>query len=823
MDMNKDYDLVSIETDKFILNIKGSPTHPYAGMIYNEKDDYKQAQITPRFISCKYISFKYYDPILDQPSDYNFEDNRITPIFFEEQDYQIYIENKTDKNIKFYHENKHVREAINEMPGNADILWGKINFKSDVGLSDLEIHDNQGVIFSLQIEVFPSKLDYQDDYYNLLNEVNQEVYNLAYDFLRRTYQGMDLKEASDITDSEFFSILIEIFENFIQSFKRILKSAHHRLINRKQVLPAGRVRRVNRKSVKWLRKNIQHYDRDFEYPVRMLDINKEISYDTFENKFVKWIIFQLIKRISSFKKRYANQFRNEDNVDQTVINLSEDMINRLDYLLHHTFLKEVGDLNKIDSISLVLQMAPGYKEIYKYYIMLLKGLSLEGEIFQLSMKQVWQLYEYWCFLKLNRMLKNEYKLLKSNLIDFDYSGIIVTLNTGKTAEVKYENPDNGEIFSLYYNRKSNQVTTNQQPDNILSLHKKDSEADYNFVFDAKYRLDPGYNSNGESDPGPVEDTINTMHRYRDAIVYQSDDNYKREMVGAYVLFPCKNEEKFRQHKFYKSIKEVNVGALPFLPGSTEMVKEFLDDLIRESAISNYERNILPEGTEEYQSKIDFKENVIVGSLSKKKQLNFCLENNVYYTPYKKSILKRDLKYVALFQSQKLFSENYGVKYYAKINDIEIKSRREIDFPSKRNLDSQYLVFYLGDWQELDTAIEPEGYGIRSFIYSNFMLLNKASTIPELSIKTYREWRIWIELMRLKADIKVKMENNTLSELNQIKGFYIDNIEVELQNDKIFVSSDDKAISDQEVEFVKSFRYQDFLRNPRSVLKKIINV
>lgn len=814
--MNKDYDLISIETDKFKLNIKGSPTHPNAGMIYNEMDNYKQARITPGFISCNDISFNYYDPVSDKQTEYNFQDDKVAPIFFEEQDYQVFIENKTDKNIKFYHENKNVREAINEMPGNTDMLWGKVNFKSDVGLSDLEIHDKQGIIFSLQIEVFPSKLDYQDDYYNLLNEVNQEVYNLAYDFLRRTYQGMDLKESIDITDSEFFSILIQIFEYFIQSFKRIRKSPHHRLINRKQVLPAGRVRRVNRKSVKWLRKNIQHYDRDHEYPVKMLDINKEISYDTFENKFVKWIVFQLIKRISSFKNRYLNQFRDETNIDQTVIDLSEDMINRLDYLLHHTYLKEVGDLNKIDSISLVLQMAPGYKEIYKYYIMLLKGLSLEGEVFQLSMKQVWQLYEYWCFLKLNRMLKDEYKLLKSNLIDFDYSGITVTLNTGRTAEVKYENPDNGEIFSLFYNKKSNQVTTNQQPDNILSLRKKDSEADYNFVFDAKYRLDPGYDSNGNSNPGPVEDTINTMHRYRDAIVYQSDDNYKREMVGAYVLFPCKDEDKYRQHDFYRSIKEVNVGALPFLPGSTDMVKEFLDDLIRESAISNYERNILPEGTEEYQSKIDFKENVIVGSLSKKNQLDFCLNNNIYYTPYKKSILKRNLKYVALFQSQRLFAENFGVRYYAQINDIEIKARHKINFPTKKNPDSQYLVFKLDKWEKLNTTIKPEGYGIRSFIYSNFMLLHKASTIPELSIKTYREWRIWVELMRIKKDIKVESEKSNLNELSKIKGFYIDNIAVELEDDKIIASSQEEGLE-------QTFRYQDFLRNPRSVLKDIIKI
>ncbi len=103
MDMNKDYDLISIETDKFKLNIKGSPTHPNAGMIYNEMDNYKQARITPGFISCNDISFNYYDPVSDKQTEYNFQDDKVAPIFFEEQDYQVFIENKTDKNIKFYH------------------------------------------------------------------------------------------------------------------------------------------------------------------------------------------------------------------------------------------------------------------------------------------------------------------------------------------------------------------------------------------------------------------------------------------------------------------------------------------------------------------------------------------------------------------------------------------------------------------------------------------------------------------------------------------------------------------------------------------------
>ncbi|WP_240353222.1 MULTISPECIES: nuclease domain-containing protein [Cohnella] len=72
-----------------------------------------------------------------------------------------------------------------------------------------------------------------------------------------------------------------------------------------------------------------------------------------------------------------------------------------------------------------------------------------------------------------------------------------------------------------------------------------------------------------------------MHRYRDAIVYEDGNRgeLERSMFGAYVLFPYHDEEKFREHKFYKSIELVNVGAFPFSPNSTKLMEAFLDEII----------------------------------------------------------------------------------------------------------------------------------------------------------------------------------------------------------------------------------------------------
>ena len=79
-----------------------------------------------------------------------------------------------------------------------------------------------------------------------------------------------------------------------------------------------------------------------------------------------------------------------------------------------------------------------------------------------------------------------------------------------------------------------------------------------------------------------------MHRYRDAIVYDMSRGgdkkdipgpYDRTMFGAYVLFPYSDEEKYKEHDFYKSIGTVNIGGLPFLPSATNMVRDFLEEPI----------------------------------------------------------------------------------------------------------------------------------------------------------------------------------------------------------------------------------------------------
>jgi hypothetical protein len=94
-----------------------------------------------------------------------------------------------------------------------------------------------------------------------------------------------------------------------------------------------------------------------------------------------------------------------------------------------------------------------------------------------------------------------------------------------------------------------------------------------------------------------------------------------------------------------------------------------------------------------------------------------------------------------------------------------------------------------------------------------MLLKKADTLPELSIRSLKEWRLWIELKRLKEDIKLKLKNNNLDQIKKIEGFKVGEIEIKLQADKLQAELKNELLE---------FSYPEFIQNPRAVLNKIYN-
>ena len=692
----------------------------------------------------------------------------VFPMFYEQTDYEIIVSCGSDSKVSFWNENYSVREKVSPvMEGNEALLSGIINFGNEIGFSEFEISRDGKKILTVRIEVYPSKISYKSDYQIMISDISDMVYAAALDFMQKTYQEFSIGDRQNNVPSVFFQVISAIFEKYMNAVNRIVSVPHHKLMTEHLVLPEHKIRKADRKSEKWLQ-NHQEYivnTKDGYSAEKALSVRKTITYDTAENRFVRYILKATLRKLSDFRNRYSKTVRNPE---QSVMDKTDAMTNEIRRILSISFLKDVSDYDAMQSMSLVFGMAPGYRELYKYYLMLQLGLAVNGDVFRISVKDTAQLYEYWCFIKLFSLLKKEYKLDTPDIIRADNSGVTVTLVHGKKSEARFINPSTGEKITLVYNPGETATqTVNQRPDNVLELEKTGTDISYKYIFDAKYRIesDPDGIYYPDDKPGPKVDDINTMHRYRDSIVYENSASkftFEKTMFGAYILFPYDKWEDYafgihkegkterKGHKFYRSIDSVNIGGLPFLPGSTELVKKLLDELISDSKESAFERATLPRGIEEKLAVVDWnRRDVLVGTFRDKKQFDVCFINNFYYVPARSVPDKKlPVRYVALYQSVNIFGSEAGISYFGEVIFSDKISRSEVtEIPVRSgNADELYYRFEVGGWHKLARPVRPKEKAF-PVSYTNKFLLEHSEYVPELLIENEDEYRFYSELKR----------------------------------------------------------------------------
>lgn len=517
-----------------------------------------------------------------------------------------------------------------------------------------------------------------------------------------------------------------------------------------------KLKNVTSDTIKWLEK------RPHMNGIEALQTKKTVTINTKENRFVKFMLVNIIKKINEFTKVYKNSNR-YGSIDEVVLDKLNIFKRTINTKINSSFLKDMQAQYNEASMSLVFTMGSGYREIYKYYLMLQKGLTINSNVISLSIKELSELYEYWCFIKINSLLQKKYNLISADFLKIHKTGISVALKKGNSSSLKYKNPRTGETFEVLYNRSKLSKTVSQKPDNILSINKDGSEKAYEFIFDGKYRIDTteGYKATYHG-VGPKTEDINTMHRYRDAIVYENKKTNTNEncIFGAFVLFPYNNEEEFRNHDFYRSIEEVNIGAIPFLPSSTKLMEEFLDELINESSYSTFERALDQVGKEEYLKDEYFtNRNVLIGPVKDYKQLEVSLQERFYHVPKSKAnLIKHNIEYVALAQSIKAFKDEAGITYYGKVESIEEVKRNEItEIP--KNSDEPYYLINIVEWIKLPKKIEVMGYPVRRCLYTSDYLMMASGVVAELFIKNKEEYRVWHELKRFAEEVKLRIEEN----------------------------------------------------------------
>jgi uncharacterized protein len=816
----EDVELVKIETDDLSLVIKGKPYHErYEGL--------KQYRIMDHH---DVMYFKVNGENIREEKVYDIAQQLMVhpgeqrPIFFENGVYQLIVVPKNDKKLTFYHEYPLIRKAVSAVPiGNQSILMGNLQFQNEVGYTTFEIRSKDKSLLEVTLEIFPVKLDYKKDYQKLLEEVNDEIYNLAFHFIRKTYLGARLKLEGNPSKAEFYRLISHHFKQFLQAASRIEHQPHHKLEKTYEKARGDQLSKLDSASRSFLRKRANLFvDVPNGIPLQNtlvvrnvmpsegLKIKKELTYDTHENRYVKWMIQRLIHKLDDLLKSIVNQNRwSREKPDYDLVEKIELMSKQLKSRLLNPFWSRIGKLDR-SVMSLVLQMAPGYRDAFQIYLTVSKGLMLQGKLYRMSVKDVATLYEYWTFLKLGQILGRKYKLISQDIVQVNRDGLFVNLEANKTAKRIFRHPvTNEEIILAYQKRESSLPTVSQIPDTMLSIEKKGKGYKYHYIFDAKYRIDyaqeDSYYQKRYKTPGPMEDDINTMHRYRDSIVASSDRVYERKAFGAYVLFPWFDEDAYQKHPFYHSIEKVNIGGLPFLPNATDLVEKFIERLIDKSPEEIQAEGILPRGAlEDWKSSLD--EMVLVGLVSHQEDYDQFLKEGYYQIPVK-NLRKgwQEAKYVALYGNNSLQAKN-GVSVYGKIQEVR----------PYHDESGEHFRFKVNHWTNLPQVIKPVHYGISSYVMTTLNSLKEAKELPELFMKSKEELVIWRMLRRVSDQIKVDLDDSNLNKASRISEYNIKDIKIIMDKQEgrvnFLKNGKDETIPVVELE-----------KNPSGVFKKLMEL
>lgn len=463
-------------------------------------------------------------------------------------------------------------------------LYGTLNFKNQVGMVDFTfIYRIKGETETRELtfttEVLSYKLNYRSDLKSIIVDIEHEYAMLSQSFMKDTYLQIRENSHSKTTDLIWWQIFRTCYDKILSSASLIIDRPKRRLKVEPKYERAERLRFLSRELENEY--NIHKDDPNHLYRTEEMIL----SHNTIENRFLKYALKEMLRRFVKIKGHLLNVLKWDD--QRQVAYDIEEKEKELRRINNHPFFRGVGQFKGFTQDSLVMKQALGYKDIMQQWIILQCGYDLEEGTRKLEVKDISELYEIWCYIKVKNIVK---KILEERGEEVHQmkDGRVVTrdlipqLLYGTESKMVLLRKDGIELASVSYNAQVEEInlpnvssiegtdtyTTVQRPDIVLRLAKEGDNILYTYLFDAKYRIADKKRPT-DLDTPPV-DAINQMHRYRDAIYYTQEDKEspKKEIIGGYVLFPgTVPSEKIIDGSYYyeQSNRRIGIGAFPLKP------------------------------------------------------------------------------------------------------------------------------------------------------------------------------------------------------------------------------------------------------------------
>ena len=547
-----------------------------------------------------------------------------TAVFFEQTDYSVWVDfNKKVTKAWFDSPRRDVNDRFS-WKANKQLLAGFLNYGNEIGRADMPIGyivDGVQKLFVFTYDVISAKLDYHHDWGIILKDIEAEYRMLSLDYLKRTYHSIK-EEQGESYDIIWWNIFGSVQADFLRTCHAIIDRPRHRLKAFETYKRADQIRRFTpqlEQSVaehRWEEHRLYHVE------------EQQNTYNTPENRFLKHALLTVQRRYVPLAGRVLQQ--ENSNLSEPMKEQIAATRDELTHLTHHPFFRTVGHFDGIKQESLILQKDINYSKLFRIFNILQKSFCLNDGLYRMETKDIATLYEIWCFIQVEKVVKELTGTEPEQQSRTEMSGLFTySLGKGEHSRILFRHGDVTLAELIYNPRHSDKddikgidqlesKTVPQKPDIVLQLSKDDLHQGMKltYLFDAKYRVEKE-----GTDDVPPDDAINQMHRYRDAIYYHNchtDDGrdqmgatslqkcLKKEVIGGYILFPGRMDETSR---FRRSIDEVNIGAFPLRPGDKQhqLLTAFIADLLSKNAVEVVEQVIPQKGTT-----LEVKNRVLIG-------------------------------------------------------------------------------------------------------------------------------------------------------------------------------------------------------------------
>lgn len=452
---------------------------------------------------------------------------------------------------------------------------GPLNVKSYAGTAFLDC-DYDGTKIKIPIGVRSKKIDYENQYTAMLEDLSERVANLSFNIKAPLQQNLIKKESKENYYDDL--ILLTYFfldENLPSIMEYLSRNLYSLLESYRETVPTSLAANIGSDELIDMVSNPKELYESEEYAIFHVDgkgyVPLEIDEMKFreninvpENRFYKYFLEHLEFKISNLIN-----IIDEDTDEYHQLQKYSDKIN---YALSQKFFKDISKMDYAPLNSQVLQKKEGYRNILKYFLMLESGFKISwndfSENFTAFQKELWRLYQYWVYFELVDILEDisGSEIDYNSLIDHDTWSVNLK-ESGKPLEFDY----NDKIqLSLAYQKTftggsstKESYSVNLDPDYTISIKNGDDEKYLHF--DAKYRAEES-----EKAKSYKNEDIVKMHAYKDGI---------SNSIGAYVIYPGKNKDDGDIFNKFENKLE-GVGAFSLNPGGDGSEKEEISNFIK---------------------------------------------------------------------------------------------------------------------------------------------------------------------------------------------------------------------------------------------------